>query len=206
MILEWHLQPIFQAVYYSKYKFHRASKCYVVALNMPFLILSHLFSLSSSKDCLVSSTGNDNTENGLPASKADTKATPKAWRELCMCTHMSTRLYVHMHRYMYTCTDRAKVITMDSLFLLSYKKMLRINMWRNKSYILDCAWGKTWDAMGGIIHPDLNNNKKTVQKALIDWCCIGVPPFCSDLPVTQTQKLPCTNCHICSMLHSTRTT
>ncbi|XP_056612658.1 sodium channel, voltage-gated, type IV, beta a [Triplophysa dalaica] len=30
------------------------------------------------KDCLVSSTGNDNTENGLPASKADTKATPKA--------------------------------------------------------------------------------------------------------------------------------
>lgn len=32
------------------------------------------------KECLVSSTGNDNTENGLPASKADSKPTPKAWR------------------------------------------------------------------------------------------------------------------------------
>ncbi|XP_055052006.1 sodium channel, voltage-gated, type IV, beta a [Misgurnus anguillicaudatus] len=30
------------------------------------------------KECLVSSTGNDNTENGLPASKADSKPTPKA--------------------------------------------------------------------------------------------------------------------------------
>ncbi|XP_051521497.1 sodium channel, voltage-gated, type IV, beta a [Myxocyprinus asiaticus] len=30
------------------------------------------------KECLVSSSGNDNTENGLPASKADSKPTPKA--------------------------------------------------------------------------------------------------------------------------------
>ncbi|KAK9961935.1 hypothetical protein ABG768_007332 [Culter alburnus] len=30
------------------------------------------------KECLVSSSGNDNTENGLPGSKADSKPTPKA--------------------------------------------------------------------------------------------------------------------------------
>ncbi|XP_064380275.1 sodium channel subunit beta-4 isoform X4 [Dromaius novaehollandiae] len=30
------------------------------------------------KECLVSSSGNDNTENGLPASKAEQKAAPKA--------------------------------------------------------------------------------------------------------------------------------
>lgn len=41
-------------------------------------------------------------------------------------------------------------------------------MWRNKSYILDCAWGKTWDAMGGIIHPDLNNTNKNCTES-IDW-------------------------------------
>ncbi|XDV32663.1 hypothetical protein PO909_003414 [Leuciscus waleckii] len=30
------------------------------------------------KECLVSSSGNDNTENGLPGTKADSKPTPKA--------------------------------------------------------------------------------------------------------------------------------
>lgn len=54
-------------------------------------------SLSShSKECLVSS-GQDNTENGLNAAKADNKATPKAWN---MCTYV----YVHICLYMYICT------------------------------------------------------------------------------------------------------
>lgn len=34
--------------------------------------------LSSRKDYLVSSSGNDNTENGLAGSKAEQKAPPKA--------------------------------------------------------------------------------------------------------------------------------
>lgn len=34
--------------------------------------------LSPRKECLVSSSGNDNTENGLAGSKAEQKVTPKA--------------------------------------------------------------------------------------------------------------------------------
>ena len=34
--------------------------------------------LSPRKECLVSSSGNDNTENGLAGSKAEQKAPPKA--------------------------------------------------------------------------------------------------------------------------------
>lgn len=34
--------------------------------------------LSRRKECLVSSSGNDNTENGLAGSKAEQKAPPKA--------------------------------------------------------------------------------------------------------------------------------
>lgn len=45
-----------------------------------FILLLVFLLLPNSKECLVSSSGNDNTENGLPGAKGgDTnKATPKA--------------------------------------------------------------------------------------------------------------------------------
>lgn len=42
------------------------------------LFICMFFSAPSSKECLVSTSGNDNTENGLSGAKADNKDTPKA--------------------------------------------------------------------------------------------------------------------------------
>ena len=49
-----------------------------------------------SKECLVSSSGIDNTENGLSGSKADSKPTPKKKWEKCM--------YTKPYEYSYLCT------------------------------------------------------------------------------------------------------
>lgn len=49
------------------------------------------FSVPSSKECLVSSSGNDNTENGLSGAKADNKDKPKAWE-----TSTSVTVYMSM--------------------------------------------------------------------------------------------------------------
>ncbi|KAG5837387.1 hypothetical protein ANANG_G00238720 [Anguilla anguilla] len=51
----------------------------VLVMVLKALILFGLRKVNEkNKECLVSSTGNDNTENGLTGSKADNKATPKA--------------------------------------------------------------------------------------------------------------------------------
>ncbi|XP_041919945.1 sodium channel, voltage-gated, type IV, beta a [Alosa pseudoharengus] len=51
----------------------------VLAMVIKSLVLHILGKVQEkNKECLVSSSGNDNTENGLSGSKADNKATPKA--------------------------------------------------------------------------------------------------------------------------------
>lgn len=47
-------------------------------LPLRLYVLTFGFSIPCSKECLVSSSGNDNTENGLSGAKADNKGTPKA--------------------------------------------------------------------------------------------------------------------------------
>jgi len=70
----------------------RQSCCPTTSYNV-YVFFSPLF---YSKECLVSSSGNDNTENGLPGTKADSKPTPKAWKQH-VCVHMWA--YVYMHNY-----------------------------------------------------------------------------------------------------------
>lgn len=102
------------------------------------------FPLSYSKECLVSSSGNDNTENGLPGSKADSKPTPKAWKQH-VCVHIWA--YVYMHN-----SNRLKESHNDGQFYyLSHEKnaiykYVKIYM----KYILDCAWGNIQSAAGWI--------------------------------------------------------
>lgn len=56
-----------------------------------------------SKECLVTSSGIDNTENGLSGSKADSKPTPKKkWESACIYNYMSPHIYVpSLHIFVY---------------------------------------------------------------------------------------------------------
>jgi len=54
--------------------------CTVLTSSSPSFLLRHC-----SKECLVTSSGIDNTENGLSGSKADSKPTPKKkWESACI--------------------------------------------------------------------------------------------------------------------------
>ena len=109
-----------------------------------------------SKECLVTSSGIDNTENGLSGSKADSKPTPKKkWESACIYNLMSTHISVptlHIFVYMHMCFAHMQIhcIGVGILKLclaVAFKgKHTHMHTWTQRHHVCmrnNCRWCTT---------------------------------------------------------------